>query len=66
MSDKNERETGTARVLLDKVKINNREIEAAFVNGLIKAGFEVDIIQGKSPAESPVSTVKVYKKVRTW
>lgn len=63
MSDKNEREVGAARMLLDQMKINNRDIEEAIVRGLVQAGFEVDIIPGKSPTVSPVSTVKVYRKV---
>lgn len=69
MSSNNERETGTARVLWDKFKINNREIELAVVKGLTGEGFDVEIVPDFKPGEAghpPMpegSTIKVYRKV---
>lgn len=64
------RESGEARVLLDKFKINNREIEMAVVEGLIRAGFDVEIepeiMPGSRlcPDQQPGgSTIKVFMKV---
>lgn len=69
MSSNNEREPGTARVLWDQFKINNREIEAAVVKGLTGEGFDVEIVPDFKPGDggfTPMpegSTVKVYRKV---
>lgn len=63
-------ERGEARVLLDKIKVNNREIEMAVVAGLTQAGFDVeiepDIMPGSrlAPNQEPGgSTIKAFMKV---
>lgn len=69
MSSNNEQERGTARVLWDEFKINNREIEAAVMKGLTGEGFDVEIVPDFKPGEAgypPMpegSTIKVYRKV---
>lgn len=69
MSGNDERETGTARVLFDQFKVNNRDIEAAVVKGLTGEGFDVEIVPDFKPGEAgfpPMpegSTIKVYRRM---
>ena len=68
----NEREPGTARVLFDQFKINNREIDAAVMKGLMGEGFDVEIEPDFKlgdmgyPPMPEGSTIKVYRKVSNY
>lgn len=64
-------ERGEARILLDKFKIKNREIEEAVVMGLTEKGFDADITSGielvgayGTPVPSG-SIITVYRRVKT-
>lgn len=46
MNNQNERERGTARVLLDRFKVNNEGVSRAVVDGLTAAGYDVEIVPG--------------------
>lgn len=46
MNNQNERERGTARVLLDRFKVNNDDVSYAVADGLTAAGYDVDIVPG--------------------
>ena len=41
-----ERESKASCVLLDTVRVNNREIEAGIVKGLKEAGYTVNVVPG--------------------
>ena len=63
----NNDEQGTARVLVDRFKINDPEIENAVIRGLTFSGFDVEIkpkFRKDVEYKMQVSCViKVYKKV---
>ena len=69
MNGSNVRENGTARVLFDQFKINNREIEEAVMKGLTGEGFDVEIEPEFKPGDAGYptmpegSTIKVYRRV---
>lgn len=64
-----EKENGKVRIQLEKIKVKNNEVGAAILDGLRRAGYDVDILPGRmaqiAPGCAPESTgdtITVYMR----
>lgn len=69
MLNENERERGTARVILDQFKVRDCDVQRAVIDGLTAAGFDVELAPGFD-LDNPLAEVvrrgailTVYRKV---